>query len=135
MHQDVVHSLSTQEPRLGKEHQIMNTFDLAHAQRAARLVMVAGSLSGTAALADEPASLKLTIYPPANHAQAEQVYQRIRAAARQVCETLDSRELGRLRYHERCVNDAVAMAVAQVDSHTLTAIHLAHGGVLPNPRG
>lgn len=94
------------------------------ARRAAKLAMIAGSLSGTAAFAEDT-SVRLEVYPPSDSAHAVQLYRRIQSAAHQVCAPLESRELARLRYYNRCLNDAVSMAVAQVNSSALTAIHLA----------
>lgn len=55
---------------------------------------------------------------------AEALYARIRAAARTVCEPLyDSRSLQLAARHRRCIDEAVAGAVKQVDRATLTAVH------------
>jgi UrcA family protein len=103
------------------------------ARRAAKLVMVAGGLTGTVAFADDSISVKLQVHAPTDAQQAAQVYRVIRNAARQVCAPLESRELGRLRYYMNCVNQATSMAVAQVHSEQLTALHLAQHGS-GNPR-
>jgi UrcA family protein len=84
--------------------------------------------AATLAIADEAPSVTLQLRGPVDAAHAEQVYQEIRSAARQVCEPLESKELSREHSHEQCVDQAVAKAVAQVQSSALTNVHLSRVG-------
>jgi UrcA family protein len=102
------------------------------ARPAAWLALIAVSLTGAMAFAAESRSVKLQIYRPTDDVQAAQVYRVIQNAARQVCQPLESRELGRLRYYMRCMNEAVTTAVAELHSDPLTAYYLGqHGGKAP----
>jgi UrcA family protein len=100
-------------------------------RRAAKLALAAASLTGTIAFATEANTVKLQIYRPGDALQTKEVYRVIQSAARQVCQPLESRDLGRMRYYMRCVNQAVSMAVAQVHSDQLTAFYLAQHGSEP----
>jgi UrcA family protein len=97
-------------------------------------VFLAAGLTTTAALADEPvASRTLQIrQSDLQGAGVNLLYKRIRLAASDVCASLDSAELVSHRIYVRCVDEAVARAVAQVNSQALTDFHLAaHGSRLP----
>jgi UrcA family protein len=108
---------------------IMNT-----SKHAASLAVVcAAGLVAAVAMADEPApSVTLHVPQPLDKVHAAELYKRIQLAAQQVCEPLDGRELARLQAYKACVTDAVARAVAQVDSSELNAVHLAQAS--GNPR-
>jgi OOP family OmpA-OmpF porin len=80
------------------------------ARRAAKLAIFAGSLTGTVAFAEDISSVKLQITPPTD----AQVHQRIQNAARQVCAPLDTQDLSLKREYNKCVDEAVASAMAQV---------------------
>jgi UrcA family protein len=80
----------------------------------------------TAVFADEAPSVTLRVRTPVDGVNAEQVYQQIRNAAREVCAPLESKELTRESLHRQCIDQAVANAVAQAGSHALTNIHLSH---------
>jgi UrcA family protein len=103
--------------------------------RAALLCAVC--LTTTVALADpsveNPRSVKLEIVPAELQSPAVQkLYERIQLAAQDACTKLDSRELALHRLYLRCVDDAVARAVADIHSRELTEVHLsAHGEMLP----
>jgi UrcA family protein len=96
-------------------------------QKAAAGLAVLCAVTG-AALADETPSVKLQITPPVDQVHAERVYKRIESAAREVCASLDSQELPAKAHYLRCVNEAVAQAVAQVNSQALTQIHISTVG-------
>jgi UrcA family protein len=78
----------------------------------------------TLAVADDVPTVKLLLWGPVDATHAAFVYERIRSAARQVCEPLESKELTWRRAHDQCVDQAVAQAVAQVNLHALTELHL-----------
>jgi UrcA family protein len=80
------------------------------------------------ALADEAPSVTLRITPPVDKAHAERVYQRIERAAREVCVPRDPKDLSAHLLYERCVDEAVANAVAQVKSEALSQIHTSRAG-------
>jgi UrcA family protein len=101
---------------------------MTHSKHAASLaVLCAASLTATA-MASPPASVKVEVPRVVDKAQAARLYHRIRSAAQEVCEPLDSRELARWRAYNRCVDEAVINAVAQVNARELTSIFLAQHG-------
>lgn len=53
---------------------------------------------------------------------ARRLYGRILSAAREVCENFRSPDLQRAQIHRRCMEEAVANAVAKVQSAQVTAI-------------
>ena len=62
----------------------------------------------------------------------ERLYRRIHAGAESVCRALEGKDLANFAKHERCMEDAVADAVAKVDKPQLTACYLSHhGGQVP----
>jgi hypothetical protein len=87
-------------------------------------IAAACAAATTLAAADEAPTMKLLLWGPVDANHAALVYERIRSAARQVCEPLESKELTLKREHDRCVDGAVAQAVAQVKSRALTQLHL-----------
>jgi len=54
---------------------------------------------------------------------AKVLYARLRRAAEDVCLPLDGRNLTQRSNWQRCFNNAVASAVAQVNKTTVTALH------------
>lgn len=49
-----------------------------------------------------------------------------------MCRALEGKDLANIAKHERCMEDAVADAVAKVDKPQLTACYLSHhGGQVP----
>lgn len=101
----------------------------------ATAVLGAACLSATVALADEPAPSVIVRISAADLQQpgVKQLYERIEAAAREVCAPNDDKELERHLIYKRCVDRAVARAVAQIHSRSLTEVHLAaHGAPLPS---
>lgn len=92
-------------------------------------VLCAAGLTATVALADQPPSVRLEIYPAELHQPGVQkLYERIENAAWEVCTPSYSRELEGHLLLEKCVKQAVSRAVAQIHSSELTEIHLAHEG-------
>jgi len=59
-------------------------------------------------------------------AGSEILYSRIRSGAEVVCGPFDARELAKAVQHKRCMQDAIAGAVTQVNQPRLTASYLAH---------
>lgn len=59
-------------------------------------------------------------------AGSESLYTRIRKGAEVVCSTFDARELATAALHKRCMEEAIADAVTQVNQPHLTACYLAH---------
>jgi UrcA family protein len=57
---------------------------------------------------------------------AATVYTRIRSAARQVCTSLEGRDLGLLVKYRACVDKAIADAVASVNRPLLSQYHQLH---------
>jgi len=55
-------------------------------------------------------------------------YGRLRSAAERVCASSDGRDVGRTVAHKRCVSDAIARAVTEVDKPALTAYYRAKIG-------
>lgn len=61
----------------------------------------------------------------------EQLYGRIRMGAESVCRHWKAKDLIRVAEHKRCMEDAVADAVAKLDRPRLTACYLSHHGGQP----
>jgi len=83
--------------------------------------MSAAVLVGVGHAAEVPA--RTVTYQDLNlnsEAGAKALYQRIQAAARQVCGNVEIRDLPGVRAHEACVDKAVSDAVASVNSQRLT---------------
>ena len=67
-------------------------------------------------------------------AGVEILYRRIRAAAKSVCQDLYTLDLGdRRALWDRCVENSMAHAIANVDSPALAALHLAKTAKLGKP--
>src|ERR1700722_10749514 len=94
---------------------------------ATAIVAFAGVSKGGAAMAAEPVTYsKRVTYGDLNLESAEGasvLYARLRRAAREVCSSLDGRELTLWSAWETCVNDALNSAVTQVNKPTVTALH------------
>jgi UrcA family protein len=100
---------------------------------AVTILAAAQCMSGQLAYADSSKSAQYVAVPYADlnlaHIEgATALYTRLRAAARQVCATLESRELERTRLFNACVADALARAVAKVDQPLLSAYYRAEVG-------
>lgn len=95
------------------------------------ILLGTAALSSTAALADDPSVLSLSVrYVQSdlqNPAAAEKLYKRIEHAARIVCREPDVRELDRFPVYKECYARAVDTAVANVGATALTAVHRSHG--------
>ena len=80
------------------------------------------------AAGDEALSTKVryTELDLAKPAADEKLYQRIKAAARQVCRGFEGRELSQVKPHKDCIDSAVSHAVAQVNHPQFTAYYAAH---------
>src|SRR5581483_9490285 len=62
----------------------------------------------------------------------KQLYSRIRLGAESVCRTSEGKDLGSVAKHKRCMENAVADAVAKIDKPRLTAFYVSqHGGQPP----
>ncbi|HTV95811.1 MAG TPA: UrcA family protein [Steroidobacteraceae bacterium] len=59
---------------------------------------------------------------------AQVLYQRLQAAAQEVCAALEDRDLARHMKYEACVHHAISAAVAKVDRPALTAYYEARTG-------
>jgi UrcA family protein len=57
---------------------------------------------------------------------SESLYSRIRKGAEIVCGTFDAKEVAKAALHKRCMEEAIADAVTQVNQPHLTACYLAH---------
>jgi UrcA family protein len=77
---------------------------------------------------DEPAkkTVSYTELDLAMPAADEKLYQRIKAAAREVCRGLEGPELDKIKPHHECVDGAIGRAVAQVNHPQFTAYYAAH---------
>jgi UrcA family protein len=62
----------------------------------------------------------------ARPAADEKLYQRVKAAAREVCRGLEGRELGKIKPHQDCVDSAIGRAVVQVNHPKFTAYYAEH---------
>ena len=102
-------------------------------KHASLAVLCAAGFGAALALADTPPAVKLQVPHNMDKVQAAQLYHRIQIAAREVCASMENRDLTLKRQYDSCVATAVAKAVAQVRSQELTAIHLAMTGS-ENPR-
>jgi len=79
----------------------------------------------------------------ARPAADEKLYQRIKAAALQVCRGLEGPELGKIKPHQDCIDSAIGRAVVQVNHPQFTAYYAQHNpgkslpavSVLPQQNG
>ena len=103
------------------------------ASRFTLLALLVGSLNALAsagALADEP--IQRTVHYAdldlSQSAGGEQLYTRIKAAARGVCEPVNIRDLQSVAAANHCVEQAIAHGIAKVDAPALTNYYLAKTG-------
>ncbi len=92
--------------------------------RALALALILGVLGATPALAQDPASVKVS-YRDLNLstiAGAQALYGRIKTAARSVC-GYEGRNLFDQSFWNACYRGAITDAVAKVNSPLLTAVH------------
>ena len=90
------------------------------------LTAVVGLLAGAASAAEPPEQLPaihvnfadLNLDHPAG---ATALYVRIRRAARAVCGSPDLRDLAAVQRADKCINEAIARAVAQVNAPLVTS--------------
>jgi UrcA family protein len=66
-------------------------------------------------------------------AGAQSLYGRLRAAAAVVCKQHEGRTLQAMSRQRACIDQAIAGAVKQIDSTTVTAYHLARTGKAERP--
>jgi UrcA family protein len=104
----------------------MNTFSKI---AAATLIAVA-ALAGTAANAEDAVPSQAVKYGDLNLSSAQgaaTLYKRIEAAARGVCPA-SGRQIDQITSRQSCYDQAIARAVRQVNSSTLTAYYSAKTG-------
>jgi UrcA family protein len=70
--------------------------------------------------------VRYTDLDPSRPADARRLYDRIKRAARAVCDNDPSSDLERLREYEKCLGQAVTEAVEKVQSEQVSAIRRAH---------
>lgn len=91
-------------------------------------------LSATTAFANDIASapLQQTVsYAQLDMSQpaaANQLYQKLNATAKQVCEPVNGGQLSQKSQYRACVSETLANAVAAVDRPQLTSVHAAKTG-------
>lgn len=84
------------------------------------------SVLATAQASELPArkvTVSLERFDLSKQAGADSAYASLRRAARVVCAPFESRELKAKKLHRQCFEDALANAVADIDSPRLTALH------------
>lgn len=97
------------------------------------ILTMAVGLSGHAAIAqsaDEPLQKtvgfgELDLSKPI---AAEQLYVRLNAAAKQVCEPVNGAQVRQKYQYRSCVNETLANAVAEINHPLLTSVYDAKGG-------
>lgn len=82
-------------------------------------------LARAADVADDPPSQAVRIYGAelSSSTGIVRVHNRLEGAARNVCHTLDERDLGRQMRYRRCVAEALEHAVRDVHDARLSAYH------------
>jgi UrcA family protein len=107
-------------------------------------LLTAAPLSAQHAGGEPPSrTVSYTELDLARPAADEKLYQRIKAAAREVCRGLDGRELGKIKPHQDCIDSAIGHAVLQVNHPKFTACYAEHNpgkslpavSVLPQQNG
>ena len=102
----------------------------------ARSFIAAMAVAGVAAVSfpaaqAEPAGHEVTVsleqFDLSKQADADEVYARLQRAARSVCGSRVRQDLNLSRLADQCYADALAKAVATVDSARLTALHESNG--------
>lgn len=107
----------------------MNTRSTSLKRSLQAALLAAVSCVASVAVADDPAERKsITVHYGdlnlSNEAGVEQLYGRIRAAARSVCRSpREVVSLQVMQQRKQCANAAVAAAVKQVNNGILTAMH------------
>lgn len=107
----------------------MKITKLFHAAIATGFAVLIPQLAGAAdvsvANSEEPKSVTVHYggLDLANGKGAEALYSRLRGAARQVCATLDGRELRQKAAYRSCYNEALGNAVNQVNREAVTVLH------------
>lgn len=97
----------------------------------ALLLAVASSFAGICSAADANPLQALVKYGDLNVSSTEGatvLYNRIRAAAEQVCRPLDSRDFAFQRLKEACIHNAIADAVTKVNQPALFSVYSAKNG-------
>lgn len=92
---------------------------------AAAFAAFGGTQAASAAAIDDVPS-KTVAYADLNlesRSGAQALYARLRVAARQVCSSLDDKNLGHRNAWQACLNDAVNSAVMKVNKAMVTLIH------------
>ena len=88
---------------------------------------ILGAVAGSVASADTvyPRSERVPFYRVelGNRAGVEQTYRRLQRAAARVCGDEDSKQLVERMQFQRCVEESLARAVAEVHDASLTAYH------------
>jgi UrcA family protein len=89
-----------------------------------------GALASTSALAAEPIqrTVRYADLDLSQSAGVEQLYRRIKVAARQVCVPENSRDLQSVAAADHCREQAIAHSIATVDTPALTNYYLAQTG-------
>jgi UrcA family protein len=103
------------------------------ASRYTLLALFVGSLTafaGAGAHADEPTqrTVRYADLDLSQSAGVEQLYTRIKAAARGVCEPVSIRDLQSVAAANHCMEQAIAHSIAKVDAPALTNYYLAKTG-------
>ncbi len=106
-----------------------------HGGRVVAAVALFAALAAGAQAADAPqVHVKYADLDVGTTAGATILYQRIRAAADQVCGVPGTWELARVRQVKACVARAVADAVAAVNAPALSGVYEVNRGVAPGTR-
>ena len=91
---------------------------------------MAGVLAvGTASAADPGVRSIVVKYSPqslATDGGVQDLYRRIKYAAREVCPALSTRDFSAQREAEQCRDQAVARAIRQIDNSRLAALYATH---------
>jgi len=91
-------------------------------------VTVIGIVGVAPAFAGDPtaprtATVRFDELDLASNQGASELYARLRAASRQVCATLDGRELRQQSAYQACYKQALSSAVLHVNRSNVTALH------------
>lgn len=93
------------------------------------LVIAAASLFASVASATGDGGVSTVVryrdLDPAQSADAQRLYARLKYAAQKVCNGYDSRDLRMQRLQDACYDEALSNAVAKVNEPALTAVHAA----------
>jgi UrcA family protein len=96
----------------------------------AALAGISGAGTATTALADElpQRTVRFSDLDIGHSAGAAVLYSRIKVAAAQVCDQYATRSLEHLTTTRRCMDQAIARAVTEIDVPALTSLYLAKTG-------